>query len=158
MKQTKPYGRSHQTATKNASDAVADPSAPAPAEAAAQGQPAFEESPREAGPRPAPRPVAVHKPLSARSMARNFVLVNVAICLLLTGYVLIRDSIATVAAMDHVHTDDTVTECKNGSIQYRGYSIKDRLLGLGYFVCSDWHTENRYLHLPRGPHFIESTS
>ena len=148
MKQTKPFGQAYAPVSESPSDAAELPALPQP-----------EAPERSAGPnRPAPahgaRPQQ-RPPATLASVARKLLLLGVATCLFLTGYVLIRDSVDTVNALEHVHTDDTITECKDGKIEYQGFSIMDRLMGRGTFICTDWHTENRYLHLPKGPHFVE---
>jgi len=160
MKQTKPYGRAYLPAAEAALAAAESPAPPAPAHV-----PTHEPAPERqvhyrteyAHPESVATPgvITIHISMTLESLIHKLVALGAIICISLTFFVLIRDSLDTVSALEHVHTADTITECRNGTIEYQGFSISDRIMGRGSFVCTDWHTENRYLHLPRGPHFID---
>ena len=48
-----------------------------------------------------------------------------------------------------VTTKETVMVCLQGSMQYDGWRIWDRLTGNGYFVCTDWKVQTRFGNIPR---------
>lgn len=140
MKQTKPFGRAY-------SPAIAEPDSVRPA------------------PSPSPSPVveskasAVQAPTRASAVApqapkpqnliRKLVVVVVLVPVLLTGYVLMRDSMRARNAVDPFATSELVMYCKEGSISYEGMDLLDRILGNGVFACSDWHTGSRFVVLPK---------
>ena len=159
MKQTKPYGRAYLPTAEAALVGAESVALPIPAsEPPPARQVHYRSEPTHTVPVAKPGTITIHISMTVESLVQKFVILNVVICVALTFFVLIRDSLDTVSALEHVHTADTITECKNGSIQYQGFSISDRIMGRGSFVCSDWHMENRYLHLPRGPHFVDTQS
>ena len=77
---------------------------------------------------------------------------------LLTGFVLMRDSLDVVSALEQDSTNDTVMACKKGAIRYQGFAPVDRIMGRGNFVCTEWDMEHRYMVLPRSPHFAQQTA
>ena len=61
----------------------------------------------------------------------------------------IRDSLFAQNLITMVTTKETVMICLEGSMQYDGWNAWDRLAGNGYFVCTDWKVQTRFVSMPR---------
>ena len=94
------------------------------------------------------------KPLVASPMGWRFGLL--AACAIFTGmavvttlFVLIRDSMSVSSSVDGSTAIDATMVCADGTVNYPSFSIMDRILGNGSFVCTDWQTKKRYTILPK---------
>jgi hypothetical protein len=152
MKQTKPFGRAYIPAAEVASASGKNDSAPTPTPESGSGTGAGEASGHAdlfslsggavlaQPPKPAP---------SWRQKARECGVLALVLMALLTVYVLMRDSVALANLLQQVTTEETVMVCKDGKMIYPDYSIVDRLLGNGRFLCTEWSVQRGFLTLPR---------
>ncbi len=68
---------------------------------------------------------------------------------LLVVFVLMRDSMALANVLQQVTTEETVMVCKEGKMVYPDYSVLDRLMNNGRFLCTEWKVQRGFLTLPR---------
>jgi hypothetical protein len=146
MKQTKPFGRAF-IPNLQLLDEPSSAEEAAPVSAAKQA-PADREVHTElfdlaGASRPTP-PVPQASPL--RKMLRDAAMLLGVPVLLLTAYVGMRDSMILAGFLDQVSTEETVMLCKDGKMVYRDeFSVVDRLLNRGNFVCTDWRVQRGFL-------------
>lgn len=138
MKQTKPFGRASILSIAEPDSVRPEPTPSPVAESSASSTATFSQASAPAPQSPKPQ-----------NLIRKLLLAVVLIPVLLTGYVLMRDSIRARNAIDPLATSELVMYCKDGSISYEGMDLLDRLLGNGYFACNDWHTGSRFVVLPK---------
>ncbi|WP_296509485.1 hypothetical protein [Rhodoferax sp.] len=144
MKQTKPFGRAYLTAADSAA-APSPTTIPAALAATASSQlgdlfslhgaalPAQDQAPA---------------PLWQQKL-REWCVLAATVAALLSAYVMLRDSMLLANWLQQVTTDETVMVCKDGKMVYPDYSIVDRLLNNGHFMCTEWKVQRGYLSLPR---------
>lgn len=145
MKQTKPYGRAFRASDTGTSGPHPMPAGnvdiplPIPSEVG-YASPAVDIGEQFSSPLETAGPL----PLSIR------ILVYAVSAMVATaGYIWIRDSLFAQNLITMVTTRETVMICLQGSMQYDGWSIWDRLAGNGYFVCTDWKVQTRFGNIPR---------
>ena len=150
MKQTKPFGRAFDPTLQLLDEQpCADAASP---DAVSEQAPVAAEIRTElfdlgGSNRPLP-PVPTVSPLR-KALRDAAVLLGVPV-LLLTVYVGMRDSMILAGFLDQVSTEETVMLCKDGKMVYRDeYSVVDRLLNRGNFVCTDWRVQRGFLTSPR---------
>ncbi len=151
MKQTKPFGRAYIPAAERMAASAAEAPAPQVAQPPAAEQPAY-----AGGPGDLYSVDAVFVPYVSTAevdgwgaMARAAVLWAVLGVGAVTGYVLVRDSMVLQSLLQQVTTEDTVMVCKDGKMVYDDYSVVDRLLNNGRFLCTEWKVQRGFLTLPR---------
>lgn len=149
MKQTKPFGRAYMPATEAAADRNAVPQAPHLG-ATEEGEVATTGSADlfslSGGAIPMEYP-AVARPWQHKLQEWCFMVATV--IALLTVYVLMRDSMTLANLLQQVTTEETVMICKDGKMVYPDYSILDRLMNNGRFLCTEWRVQRGFLTLPR---------
>jgi len=150
MKQTKPFGRAYIPATEAAAARHAETQAPQPPAAQEEGGAAPTGSADlfslSGGALPMDSP-EVARPWQQK--IREWCSLAVTVIALLTVYVLLRDSMALANLLQQVTTEETVMICKDGKMVYPDYSIFDRLLNNGRFLCTEWSVQRGFLTLPR---------
>lgn len=148
MKQTKPYGRAHFTAAERALLAQQNtqpselPSTQAPDTVISQldifslaGESLSPNTPPPANP--------------VLASLRQGLITLVLVMAGLTVFVLVRDSMILARLLDQLYSRDAVMVCKDGKMYYPDYNPLDRLLGRGYFVCTEWTIQRSLLSIPR---------
>ena len=145
MKQTKPYGRAFQASDSATSNQHLIPALsvdiPLPISAEmGHERPALDIGEQFSIAIPATEPM----PLPIRMLAYAATAVVAT-----AGYIWIRDSLFAQNLITMVTTKETVMVCLQGSMQYDGWRIWDRLTGNGYFVCTDWKVQTRFGNIPR---------
>ncbi len=148
MKQTKPFGRAFIPNLQLLDEPDSAQEA-GPAAAVAETAPATSTELFDLGgsshPLPPPPP---ESPL--RKLMRDAAMLLGVPVLLLTCYVGMRDSMILAGFLDQVSTEETVMLCKDGKMVYQdAYSVVDRLLNRGNFVCTDWRVQRGFLTSPR---------
>jgi hypothetical protein len=145
MKQTKPYGRAFTTSTGRTSDPPqaqarsVDIPLPIPAETDLE-RPALDIGEKFSSAMEPTGPM----PLSIRILAYT-----ASAIVATASYIWIRDSLFAQNLVTMVTNKETVMVCLEGNMQYRDWSLWDRLAGNGYFVCSDWKVQTRFGSMPR---------
>lgn len=144
MKQTKPYGRSHnspESHVKSRSKPHEEkyiPKKPAPARNATDQAAVIYN-----------RPALV---LQATKPLTQVTLWAIKITLLVVGvfaYVALRDSMFAQNVINMVTSKETVMTCLSGRMHYEDWSVWDRLWGNGRFVCTEWRVYQRFGNIPR---------
>ena len=70
--------------------------------------------------------------------------------ILLGVYVGMRDSMILGELLDVTPNVETIMVCKDGKMFYKDeYSLLDRILNNGNFICTDWHVRSGFLTIPR---------
>ncbi len=145
MKQTKPYGRAFKS-SDNATSAPplvpapgVDGPLPIPAEVG-YARPAVDVEQKFSPARKTAGPMPLHIRLLVYAVTTMVATV---------GCIWIRDSLFAQNLITMVTTKETVMICLEGSMQYDGWSAWDRLAGNGYFVCTDWKVQTRFVSMPR---------
>lgn len=150
MKQTKPFGRAFIPAAEAASAHSAETQVPQPAAAQEDGAaPATGSADLfslSGGALPMDSP-EVASPLQQKM--REWCSLAATVVALLTVYVLLRDSMTLANLLQQVTTEETVMICKDGRMVYPDYSILDRLMNNGRFLCTEWRVQRGFLTLPR---------
>jgi hypothetical protein len=92
----------------------------------------------------------VEQPLAPwRQKLQGFAVMSGTAVTLLVVFVLMRDSMALANLLQQVTTEETVMVCKEGKMVYPDYSILDRLMNNGRFLCTEWKVQRGFLTLPR---------
>lgn len=65
---------------------------------------------------------------------------------LCTAYVYVRDSTIVQNFINQVSNFETVMKCEEGRVEYQDWSVWDRLMGNGRFVCTDWKVQSRFVN------------
>lgn len=84
-----------------------------------------------------------------RQKLQGFAVMSGTAVTLLVVFVLMRDSMALANLLQQVTTEETVMVCKEGKMIYPDYSILDRLMNNGRFLCTEWKVQRGFLTLPR---------
>lgn len=144
MKQTKPYGRSHNSTASH------EPSRRKPHEERSPSKiPAAERSVTKQDAAIYIRPPFVSKaskpltPLAVWSI--KIVLFTVGV----VAYVVLRDSMFVQNVITMVSSKETVMTCLSGQMHYEEWSVWDRLWGNGRFICTEWRFQERFGNFPR---------
>jgi hypothetical protein len=143
MKQTKPYGRALSASDNN--------SAKRPDKTPEQYQ-------RTAAPEPSDTdrealvfnsPTAKIQAPKQRSTAATASIKAVLVVAAILAYVTLRDSVFIQNLITMVTNKESVMTCLSGQMQYDGWSIWDRLVGNGRFVCTEWKVQSRFVSFQR---------
>lgn len=148
MKQTKPYGRAF-----------------VPASELAKAQNPAQEKTKEISPQKSTSTPSVElfdlggskfdKQTTAKSNPIQKIIrdgsISLGVSIILLGaYIGMRDSMRLASILDVMPTEETVMICKDGKVVYKDdFSVIDRLLNQGNFVCTDWHVQRGFLTIPR---------
>jgi hypothetical protein len=150
MKQTKPFGRAYIPATEAAAARNTETQVSQPPVAQEDGGATSTGSADlfslSGGALPMDSP-EVARPWQQK--IREWCSLAATVIALLTVYVLLRDSMALANLLQQVTTEETVMICKDGKMVYPDYSILDRLMNNGCFLCTEWSVQRGFLTLPR---------
>jgi hypothetical protein len=148
MKQTKPYGHAHTGSSSTASSPREKP----PQSRTTNENPKSHRLTEQGGPSAlvAPEPLPVPLPGSRLLLQVRGITIKLAVTLIaITSYVGIRDSVLMQNMLIQLTNKETVMLCKDGTMKYDDWSLPDRLMGKGRFVCTDWVVQNRFVSFPR---------
>jgi hypothetical protein len=150
MKQTKPFGRAYVPAAEAADARNAKPQEPQPVTAQEHGGTAATGSADLFSLSGGALPLDSLKVATPwRQKMREYCIFAATIAAMLTVYVLLRDSMALANLLQQVTTEETVMICKDGKMVYPDYSVLDRLMNNGRFLCTEWSVQRGFLTLPR---------
>lgn len=143
MKQTKPYGRAYPPPESGSRSR----SAPEP-----EKYPyvvASDQADTERGPLVFSSPTTRIQAPTQRSTFATLS-IKTALCIAaIIAYVILRDSVFTQNLISMVTNKESVMTCLSGEMQYVDWSLWDRLVGNGRFVCTEWKVQARFVSFPR---------
>ena len=101
-----------------------------------------------------PRPARPAEPLSWRKLLRQGAIYCAVIGGLFVVYVGMRDSMILANMLDVLPTEDTIMQCKAGTVWYDENAdiiskIADRILDRGHLICTDWRVQHGFRTAPR---------
>lgn len=149
MKQTKPYGRAFIPASETkASEEQKTPKNEDAEPAQKQATPISVELFDLGGSHISKQ--TVENTPSIQKTIQSAVTVFGGVIVLLAAFIGMRDSMLLSNILDVMPTEETVMVCKDGKMVYKDdFSIMERLLNEGNFVCTDWHVQRGFLTIPR---------
>lgn len=144
MKQTKPYGRAFPLPESSSSRSK---SAPEP-----EKHPYMvgsDQADTERGPLVFSGPVTRIQAPAERSTFATLSIKTVLCVAAIIAYVILRDSVFTQNLISMVTNKESVMTCLSGDMKYADWSVWDRLVGNGRFVCTEWKVQSRFVSFPR---------
>jgi hypothetical protein len=145
MKQTKPYGRAFSASDNNSAKRPDKPLDPGPYQHTEAPQSADTDRGALVFNTPNATIQAPRQRFTAASVSINTMLLVAAI---LAGITL-RDSVFIQNLITMVTNKESVMTCLSGQMQYEDWSVWDRLVGNGRFVCTEWKVQSRFVSFPR---------
>lgn len=144
MKQTKPYGRAFRSSDSGSSSPPPSPALSVDIPLPVTVEDSGERPALDIGEQFSATEAASPLPLPVRMLAYSL-----GALVVLAVYVWIRDSLFAQNLINMVTTRETVMICLEGTMRYHDWSIWDRLVGNGYFACTDWKVQTRFGSIPR---------
>lgn len=144
MKQTKPFGRAYLPVPLPQADApdISGENSPEPSGSA----PAVELFSLRATDIPV-QPVKRVDPL--KRLLRDAAVATLVLPVVFLAFVAMRDSMVLAKMLEKMTTAETVLVCEDGKMVYADFSVTDRLMNRGSFMCTDWRTQSGYLSIPK---------
>jgi hypothetical protein len=148
VKQTKPFGMAYSpTPTPQPADTQGKAAEPAiESSSAASAANAVELFSLRASDLPG----APTKPVDPlKKLLRDTSVAAITLPLLFMAFVAMRDSMVLAKMLEKMTTAETVMVCEDGKMIYADFSVSDRLMNRGNFMCTDWRMQNGYLSIPK---------
>jgi len=150
VKQTKPFGMAYlpmptsmPTLAPQAADPDAESNAPSSAASAANSVELFSL-------RATDLPATVAQPVDPlKKLLRDASVAAITLPLLFMAFVAMRDSMVLANMLEKITTAETVMVCEDGKMVYADFSVTDRLMNRGHFMCTDWRMQSGYLSIPK---------
>lgn len=144
MKQTKPYGRAFPPPESGKPTRPKNPAEDRRMQAAEPDQ-----AITERGPLVFNRPSVKIQPPKQRSTLATVAIKTALLIAATLAYVILRDSVFIQNLITMVTNKESVMTCLSGEMQYVDWSVWDRLVGNGRFVCTEWKVQARFVSFPR---------
>ena len=84
-----------------------------------------------------------------KRMLRDALVATLVLPVVFMAYVAMRDSMVLAKMLEKMTTAETVMVCEDGKMVYADFSLTDRLMNRGNFMCTDWRVQSGYLSIPK---------
>lgn len=145
MKQTKPYGRAFSPSDNNSAKRSDKPLDKNPCQRTAAPEPAD----TDRGALVFNSPTTKIQAPKQRSKAAIASIKTVLLLAAVLAGITLRDSVFIQNLITMVTNKESVMTCLSGQMQYEDWSVWDRLMGNGRFVCTEWKVQARFVSFPR---------